>query len=108
MRQLSKQHPELKVVAIHPGRILTGLSTSLAKESLLARLTMPIGPLFCVPVTVGIRNHLWAATSPRVVTGTYYEPVGVKGAVSEAAGREELVERLRIWTDDTLAHVEPL
>ena len=108
MKQLAKDHPQLKVVAIHPGRILTGLASSLQKESSLAWLTMPLAPLFCVPVTVGIRNHLWAATSPKVVSGSYYEPVGMPGTLSAAAKDEGLINTLHAWTDVALAAVKPL
>jgi len=84
------------------------MATSLQKESLLARWTKPIAPLFCVPVLIGIRNHLWAATSPDVVSGVYYEPVGVAGTRSEAAKDELLSKRLREWTDDVLSGINPL
>ncbi|KAH6658461.1 hypothetical protein BKA67DRAFT_674471 [Truncatella angustata] len=107
-KELSHDYPQFKVVAVHPGRILTGMAESLRKESLLTRLTLPIAPLFCVPVTVGIRNHLWAATSSDVLTGMYYEPVGVPGKQSAAAKDENFSKRLRTWTDDALSAITPL
>jgi len=84
------------------------MAASLAKESTLARLTTPIGRLVCVPPTVGIRNHLWTATSPDVVSGTYYEPVGVPGGLSIAAKDETLHEELRAWTKTALSGVKSL
>ncbi|KAJ0420795.1 hypothetical protein BJY00DRAFT_122084 [Aspergillus carlsbadensis] len=108
MKNLSLQHPQLKSVAIHPGRILTGMARSLQKESLLAWLTKPIAPLFCVPVATGIRNHLWAATSPDIASGSYYEPVGVLGTLSAVAGDEAFHKRLREWTDEALKGVDAL
>lgn len=84
------------------------MAESLRKESLLTRLTLPIAPLFCVSPTVGIRNHLWAATSPDVVSGMYYEPVGVPGKLSASAQDEKLLKRLHEWTDDALSAIKPL
>ncbi|KAI1868263.1 hypothetical protein JX265_007086 [Neoarthrinium moseri] len=107
-KELSRECPQVRVAAVHPGRILTGMAESLRNESLLTRLTFPIAPLFCVPVTVGIRNHLWAATSTDVVTGTYYEPLGVPGKLSSHAKDEDLFKRFHEWTDDTLSIIKPL
>ena len=84
------------------------MATSLQKESTLARWTKPIAPLFCVPVSVGIRNHLWAGTSSKVVSGTYYEPVGVPGTRSDAAKDELLSKRLREWSEDALSGIKSL
>lgn len=84
------------------------MATSLQNESSLAYWTKPIAPLFCVPVKIGILNHLWAGTSSNVVSGMYYEPVGVPGTRSDAAKDEILSERLREWTDDALSGIELL
>ncbi|KAM0820690.1 hypothetical protein AB5N19_06510 [Seiridium cardinale] len=107
-KELSREYPQFKVVAVHPERILTGMAESLRKESLLTRLTLPIAPLFCVPTTVGIRNHLWASTSPDVVSGMYYEPVGVPGKLSASAQDEKFLKRLHEWTSDALSAIKPL
>ncbi|KAJ4359941.1 uncharacterized protein N0V89_000500 [Didymosphaeria variabile] len=108
VRQLAKHHPESKVAAVHPGRILTGMADALKKESFLVKITAPIAPFFCVPVSVGIINHLWAATSPNVVSGTYYEPVGVPGKESALAKDEALSAKLWEWTEEQFSGVKPL
>ncbi|KAL4877036.1 NAD(P)-binding protein [Aspergillus karnatakaensis] len=108
MQNLSRSCPQIKTVAIHPGRILTGMARSLQQESWLAYLTQPIAPLFCVPVSTGIRNHLWAATSPDVVSGAYYEPVGVRGVLTGAANGEGFAEQLGKWTDGVFKGVDGL
>ncbi|KFA53829.1 hypothetical protein S40293_01679 [Stachybotrys chartarum IBT 40293] len=108
MKDLARENPRIKAVAIHPGRILTGMATTLQRESTLARVTKPIAHLFCVPITVGIKNHLWAATSPDVVSGMYYEPVGVPGTLSPAAKDPNLPKRLREWTDRALGALDSL
>ncbi|KAF1998994.1 NAD(P)-binding protein [Amniculicola lignicola CBS 123094] len=107
-KQMAHRYPELKVASVHPGRIITGMAAGLAEESLLVRLTKPIAPYICVPVAIGILNHLWAATSPDVVSGTYYEPVGVAGKESALAKDNDLSMRLWEWTEGELKDVKPL
>jgi retinol dehydrogenase-12 len=108
MKDLARRYPQIKTVAIHPGRILTSMAMKLKKESISVRIAIPILSLICVPVNVGIRNHLWAATSPDVVNGTYYEPVGVPGSLSPAAEDVGLLETLHEWTENALSAVKPL
>lgn len=107
-KELARRYPTIQTVAVHPGRILTGMAASLQKESLLSWMTQPIAPFFCVSHSVGVRNHLWAATSREAVSGRYYEPVGVSGTLSEPAKDESLSERLWDWTDKALADVKAL
>ncbi|KAL2853301.1 NAD(P)-binding protein [Aspergillus pseudoustus] len=106
MKTLSRAHPQIKCVAIHPGRILTGMARGLQEESTLAWVAKPIAQVFCVPVSTGIKNHLWAATSEDVVSGTYYEPVGVPATLSGVAAEESFVTRLEEWTDEALKGVD--
>lgn len=75
---------------------------------MLARVTAPISPLFCVPVAIGIRNHLWAATSPDMVSGTYYEPVGVPAKISKAAEDPTMPQKLWEWTSSELKGLDVL
>jgi retinol dehydrogenase-12 len=84
------------------------MATSLAKESFLVRATAPIAPFFTVPVSVGITNHLWTSTSPGVVSGTYYEPVGVPGKESALARDAALSSKLWDWTENALRDVKAL
>lgn len=84
------------------------MATNLRKESLIVKLTMPVAPLVCVSVSQGVRNHLWAASSPEVVSGSYYEPVGVGGKETSIAKDDNLADQLWNWTQDELASVKPL
>ncbi|KAF7332363.1 Retinol dehydrogenase 13 [Mycena kentingensis (nom. inval.)] len=102
VRELAAKHPEIKVSAVHPGRIATGLANELVAQSLLVRLTKPLGPLLTVPPPQGARNSLWASTSPAVVSGKYYEPVGVADKESKLSRDEKLGKRLREWTEEEL------
>jgi NAD(P)-dependent dehydrogenase (short-subunit alcohol dehydrogenase family) len=98
-RELAARHPRIKAVAVHPGRIVTGMGLGLQKESLLFRVMAPLSPVFCVPPAVGVRNHLWAATAAGVESGKYYEPVGVPDKESAVARDRNLSERLWEWTE---------
>ncbi|PSR88608.1 hypothetical protein BD289DRAFT_366897 [Coniella lustricola] len=101
-KHLATAHPQLDIIAIHPGRVNTGLGTALSKESLLVRLCAPLAPFISVDPEIGARNHLWAATSRNVVSGTYYEPVGVPDKEGPSARDEAMRERLWKWTEDEL------
>ncbi|KAM7193328.1 hypothetical protein V8F33_007871 [Rhypophila sp. PSN 637] len=132
-KSLSLLHPEITTVSVHPGRILTGLFRRLQKDSKLFKYTALITPLFTTSVENGVRNHLWASTAPTdsqsqavkvpggeeqddgednkskspnlgvVVSGTYYEPVGVTGKESALAQDEALRLRLWEWVEGELA-----
>lgn len=56
-----------------------------------------------VPPEVGARNHLWAATSPDVVSGKYYTPVGVPNMEGKLARDDDLAKRMWEWTEKELA-----
>lgn len=84
------------------------MAESLRKESLLTRLTLPLAPLVCVSVPVGVKNHLWAATSPDVVSGKYYEPVGVPDKETLVVKDTLLSSRLWDWTEEELKGVQML
>jgi NAD(P)-dependent dehydrogenase (short-subunit alcohol dehydrogenase family) len=105
-RELAQRHPKIKVVAVHPGRIITGMALGLQKESLLFRATAPLSHLFCVSPAIGVRNHLWAATAPEVQSGKYYEPVGVPDKETAIAKDSCLSRRLWEWTEKELSSVE--
>ncbi|KAK4150236.1 retinol dehydrogenase [Chaetomidium leptoderma] len=105
-RELAQRHPQIKVVAVHPGRIMTGMARGLQKESRLFRAAAPISPVFCVSPAIGVRNHLWAATGADVESGKYYEPVGVPDKETAVAKDRSLSSRLWEWTEKELESVK--
>lgn len=111
-RQLAELHPQIDVVALHPGRVDTEMGVGLGQESKLIRLTAPIvkklGMKTAIPVTEGAKNHLWTVTSPAVVTGKYYEPVGVPDKEGEIARDDKLRERLWTWAESEYKEVNPI
>lgn len=100
-------HSDIEIVAVHPGRVVTGMGVSLQKESLLMRMTMPFAPFLSVSANVGARNALWAATSSGVVSGKYYEPVGVPDMETsfQYAMDKDLGQRLWEWTEQELKDI---
>lgn len=103
-RQVAARYPELISVSIHPEDVMTELfakgvqgggpeMTYLAKE---------IAPKVGVSVEEGAKNGLWAATSEKVESGRYYEPVGVLGQGSELSKDPAMGQNLWEWTEKTL------
>ncbi|EGS19538.1 short-chain alcohol dehydrogenase-like protein [Thermochaetoides thermophila DSM 1495] len=98
-RALAKRYPNLTVVAVHPG----GVRTSLIEDASKASIVTKIMSRFLAPVEQGVRNQLWAATAKAgVVSGEYYEPVGLKGMRSGNAKDEGLAEKLWEYTEKEL------
>lgn len=106
-RKLSQLHPQIDVVALHPGRINTGMGQKLGSESLLVRFTAPLAPFLSVSPIEGAKNHLWTATSPAVVSGKYYEPIGVPDKDSGLARNDELEGELWDWTEQEFKDLRP-
>lgn len=80
------------------------MGLSLQKESFLIKLTAPLAPFLTVTANVGARNAIWAATSSGVVSGKYYEPVGVPDMETSCknAMDKDLCQRLWEWTQEEL------
>ncbi|AEO60348.1 hypothetical protein MYCTH_2112434 [Thermothelomyces thermophilus ATCC 42464] len=91
-RELARRYPQLKLAAVHPGRIITGMTRGLRKEILLFKSSAPISPIFCVSPAVGVRNHLWAATGPDRETAIVKNP--------------ELSKRSWEWTEKELQGIQ--
>lgn len=94
------------MVALHPGRVETGLGRSLVKEVPLIRLMAPIAGFMSVSPVEGAKNHLWTATSSNIVSGKYYEPVGVPDKEGEIARDDELRKKLWTWTESELKDLD--
>ena len=103
-KQLAQRYPSIKAVAVHPGMVNTGLTTTMKENFMLARFVMPIVALWQgVPVEKGVLNQLWAATSRDAQSGEYYEPIGVGGMGSALSNDSKLGRKLWTWTFDELA-----
>lgn len=98
-KQLASEYPQLKVVAVHPGRIATGLGKTLQRDSRLIRLISPFTAFVTTSVELGARNHVWAATSSEVVSGYYFVPVGIIDKNTIIEKDASLTGKLKEWTD---------
>ncbi|PVH69520.1 retinol dehydrogenase [Cadophora sp. DSE1049] len=105
-RALSRRHPEIKSVSLHPGIVNTNLASGLTASrpilKLILKLILPFLGLFLTNVSTGAKTQLWAAVSPDVKSGEFYFPVGVTGKGSERSYDQGLEEQLWEWTEKEL------
>lgn len=105
-RELAKRHPAVTSVSIHPGVANTGLVTGMGRFNrwFVWLTTMGIR----VPIEQCAWNQQWAATAPKsggertVVSGTFYQPVGVEGDLTKAGRNDDLARELWDWTQKEL------
>jgi len=103
-KELARRYPDITTVAIHPGTVRTGLTNTMRKNFLLAKILAPIIFSFtAVGIEEGSLNQLWATVSTDVKTGAFYEPVGKESMGSERSRDNSLADRLWQWTEDQLA-----
>lgn len=107
-REISVRYPELTAVSLDPGPV----KTSLHQRGGYGATPLPfwIFEVFFLPflgkdIREGVFNHLWAATSSNVVSGQYYEPVGISGRASKLSEDTELCRKLWDWTEAELKDV---
>jgi retinol dehydrogenase 12 len=101
-KQLASEYPQLKIAAIHPGRISTGMGRALARDSRLIRWGGILGKFTTTTIELGVLNHLYGAVSPDVQSGEYYVPVGIIDKKTIVEKEKTLVTRLKEWTDEEL------
>ncbi|EGE77498.2 short-chain dehydrogenase/reductase [Blastomyces gilchristii SLH14081] len=101
-RQLAKLYPQFTVAAIHPGVVRTQLMEGATGSAAIIRMLVRVGSRLLTPVDRGVRNQLWASVSKDVRSGEYYEPIGVKGKVSDDGKDDQLARELWEWTEKEL------
>lgn len=103
---LARRHPELRVVAVHPGvvdtELVRGPMASYRVVSLLAPLLNPLRRLLTTPVAAGAHNQLWAGVHPDAQSGHFYFPVGLDGKGTPQARDAALADQLWDWTEKEL------
>ncbi|GIJ86896.1 dehydrogenase reductase SDR member 13 [Aspergillus pseudoviridinutans] len=106
-REISKRYPQLKAVSVHPGTIKTDLHQSNGGSLLIRLFQSVVLPFVGQSVEEGVKNQLWASTATDIVSGEYYEPVGVSGKGGTYSANDELARRLWEWTERQLdTHVK--
>jgi NAD(P)-dependent dehydrogenase (short-subunit alcohol dehydrogenase family) len=103
-KELARRYPDITTVAIHPGTVRTGLTDTMRKSFLLAKVLAPIVFAFsAVGIEEGTLNQLWATVSTDIKSGAFYEPVGNQSMGSELSRDTSLAGKLWQWTEDELA-----
>ncbi|KEY67558.1 hypothetical protein S7711_10017 [Stachybotrys chartarum IBT 7711] len=110
-RALSRRYPEIRCIAVHPGRVSgtnlnRGVAASFPLLSPFLRFTRMLGARNANNVAVGALNQLWASVSPDAVSGEFYHPVGVAGKGSSQSQSRELEDQLWEWTENELKGYE--
>ncbi|EPE30090.1 NAD(P)-binding Rossmann-fold containing protein [Glarea lozoyensis ATCC 20868] len=101
-RQLAVRHPQFTVVGIHPGIVNTNLLGNSTDSSFIWRNVINLMRPFVATVETGVKNQIWGSVAKNVISGEYYEPVGISGMAEERARDDETAERLWEWTEKEL------
>ncbi|EKJ72913.1 hypothetical protein FPSE_06959 [Fusarium pseudograminearum CS3096] len=89
-------------IAINPGEVQTELFSREAGDEMMKHLQENVVPKMAGPISEGVKNHLWAATSTEIKNGEFYEPVGKTGGLEGAGLDEEMANKLWDWTEEQL------
>ncbi|OBS26260.1 hypothetical protein FPOA_00200 [Fusarium poae] len=89
-------------IAINPGEVQTELFSREAGDEMMKHLQENVVPKMAGPISEGVKNHLWAATSPDITNGEFYEPVGQTGGLEGAGLDDEMAKKLWDWTEEQL------
>lgn len=105
-REYAARHPLITSVSVHPGVAFTSLLRDLGLFNYCFVLLSTSGSR--VSVEDCAWNQLWAATAPQgkgareVMSGKYYEPVGMAGDLTATAKDDDLAGELWEWTQSEL------
>lgn len=115
--------PQLRTFAIHPGEVETDLFKREAGDEQVALLQNVVAPSIAVSIEQGVKNQLWAGAAQDVVSGKYYEHVGIPeertgapatvevagasfGIGSAQGGKQKEGKMLWEWTQEALARCD--
>ena len=102
--ELARRYPGILSVSVHPGVVETKARKQLGLVDTMVGFLANMN-LKTVQPSEGVWNQLWAvgADKDKIVSGTYYEPVGVPGKLEREAGNVKLAGQLWDWTEKELA-----
>ncbi|KAK7221391.1 hypothetical protein V2G26_009394 [Clonostachys chloroleuca] len=102
-KELARRYPKLTVSSLQPGLVTTNLANTMSDNSWIMRIAWKVTTFFIgVDVPTGTLNQLWAATSPDVKSGEYYEPIGRTGLGKPHTNNSALARKLWDWTENEL------
>ncbi|OTB02486.1 hypothetical protein M426DRAFT_264517 [Hypoxylon sp. CI-4A] len=98
-RELARRYPNITTVVIHPGTTPTNIIGSLSLKNRFIVWLGNIGKY--QTVEQGPWNQVWATGSDKVVSGHFYQPVGVdsENILTPHALDPKLAEKLWDWTE---------
>ncbi|KAH6719648.1 retinol dehydrogenase [Leptodontidium sp. MPI-SDFR-AT-0119] len=99
---LSRRHPDIRSISIHPGMVDTNLKSGIAASWPLMKPFLPLVGLLSSNVRNSANNQLWAAVSPNAKSGEFYFSVGVTGKGSRQLRDKALEDALWNWTEKEL------
>ncbi|KAF4967692.1 hypothetical protein FSARC_4752 [Fusarium sarcochroum] len=101
-RETAKRYTGFKNIAINPGEVDTDLFTREAGDDHMRHLQEHVVGTLVVPISEGVKNHLWAVTTPEIENGEFYEPVGKTGGLEGHGLDDEMAKKLWEWTEEQL------
>ncbi|KAF5598143.1 alcohol dehydrogenase Bli-4 [Fusarium pseudoanthophilum] len=101
-REAAKRYPDFKNIAINPGEVQTELFTREPGDDLMKHLQQNVATKVAIPISEGVKNHLWATTAPDIENGEFYEPVGKTGGLEGHGLDDEMAKKLWDWTEEQL------
>lgn len=101
-KQVAEHFPQFTTVSLHPGEVNTELFSREPGDDQIRHLQTAVVPQHVKPISEGVKNQLWAATTSSIASGTYYEPVGVTDFDKLQEGHSEMAARLWEWTEKEL------
>ncbi|KAL4748722.1 hypothetical protein BDW72DRAFT_205427 [Aspergillus terricola var. indicus] len=93
-KEAARRYPRITVVSVHPGVVRTNLMDNATGSPCWVRFLGKVANKVVTSVEQGVRNQLWASVSADVVSGCYYEPVGIGGLETELAKDDNLARGL--------------
>ncbi|KAL3431277.1 hypothetical protein BDV09DRAFT_206843 [Aspergillus tetrazonus] len=98
-KEAARRYPRITVVSVHPGAVSTNLMDNATGSPYWVRLLGKVAKKVVTSVEQGVKNQLWASVSADVVSGCYYEPVGIGGLETKLAKDDNLARGLWEWTE---------
>lgn len=102
VRQMAKLYSQVTWASVHPGLVRTNLVNNMGGSSFAIRVLGKVANRVVTTVDKGARNQIWASLGKGVISGEYYEPVGIKDCGSELCRSDELGETVWSWTEEEL------
>lgn len=103
-KELARRYPNIKSVAVHPGRVKSQLTDQwlTGNFSVMGTFQKVVDVLIETPVEKGALTQLWtvAVKKENLKNGAYYQPVAKEGGETGTAKNMKLARKLWEWTEE--------